>query len=118
MSKPLWTLPFVLQTTGITLLSWLAASFVDMFPSIKATQFLEVMGRQSLEVYLAAEILQEFVMYRGQRRGGGLWETVVRGLEGVGMERNWSCLCVSLGWAGIFTGVAFALNFMGWKIQL
>jgi predicted acyltransferase len=118
MSKPLWTIPFVLQTTGISLLSWLAASLVDIYPSIKATKFLEVMGQKSLEVYLAAEILQEFVMYPGKRRGGGLWEVVVGGLQAFGVPRDWSCLLVSTVWAGLFTGVAYALDYLGWKIKL
>ena len=76
------------------------------------------MGQRSLEVYLAAEVLQEFVMYPGKRRGGGVWEMVVRGLQGVGMGRNWSCLFVSFGWAGLFTGFAFALDYLGWNIKL
>ena len=118
MSKPLWTLPFVLQTTGITLLSWSAASLVDVFPSVRATRFLEVMGQRSLEVYLAAEILQEFVMYPGKRRAKGVWEMVVRGLQGVGVGRGLSCLLVSLGWAGLFSGFAFALDYFGWKLKL
>ena len=48
-------------------------------------QFLEVMGRRSLEVYLAAEITEEFVMYPGKRRGGGIWEVVLSGLGRLGV---------------------------------
>src|ERR1700730_14470272 len=82
ISKPLWTPPFLVRTIGITLLSWLLASIIDLYPSlpIPGITLLEAMGRKSLEVYLSAEILQEFVMYPGKRRGGGLWESVIRGL--------------------------------------
>jgi predicted acyltransferase len=118
MSKPLWTLPFVLQTTGITLLSWLLASRVDTRPSIRFTNFLEVLGQRSLEVYLAAEILQEFVMYPGKRRGGGTWEGVVGGLQGWGVGRSWACLVVSLGWASVFTMFAYVLKGLGWRLKL
>jgi hypothetical protein len=76
------------------------------------------MGRKSLEVYLAAEILQEFVMWPGKRRGGGLWEMMVRGVERVGWGRGVSCGIVSLGWAGMFAGLGILLDFMGWRIRL
>jgi predicted acyltransferase len=118
LSKPLWTPPFLVQTVGITLLSWVLASTIDMYPSLRGTQWVETMGRKSLEIYLAAEILQEFVMWPGKRRGGGVWEGVVRGLEWVGWGRRWSCLVVSLGWAGVFAGFGILLDFMGWRIKL
>jgi len=118
MSKPLWTLPFVLQTTGITLLSWFAASHADAHPSLRATNFLEVLGQRSLEVYLVAEFLQEFVMYPGKKSGGGAWEGVVRGLQGWGLARSWACLIVSLGWAWTFTGFAYVLKGLGWRLKL
>jgi len=118
MSKPLWTPPFVLQTTGITLLSWLLASFIDIFPSLPGTKVIEAMGRRSLEVYLAAEILQEFAMYPGKRRGGGSWEQVVRALVHLGIPRAWICLCVSVCWAGLFAGFGWFLDFMGWRMRL
>jgi len=76
------------------------------------------MGRKSLEVYLAAEILQEFVMYPGKRRAGGVWETVITLLEKLGVGRAWSCFLVSFVWAGLFAGFGLALDWMGWKIKL
>src|SRR5579859_4931563 len=90
LSKPLWTPPFLAQTIGVTLLSWLLASLYDLSPvlHIPGISLLESMGRRSLEVYLAAEILQEFAMYPGKRRGGGVWEGVVGGLEGTGVGRG------------------------------
>jgi predicted acyltransferase len=118
MSKPLWTIPFVLQTTGITLLSWLLATHVDTHPSIRFTNFLEVLGQRSLEVYLVAEILQEFVMFPGKRRGGGTWEGVVGVLQAFGVGRSWACLLVSLGWAWVFTGFAYILKGLGWRLKL
>jgi hypothetical protein len=118
MSKPLWTPPFLFQTTGITILSWLLASFIDIYPSLRGTQLLEMMGKRSLEVYLAAEILQEFVMYPGKRHGGGMWEGLVRGVEKVGIGRSWSCFLVSFGWAGIFAGFGWILDRLGWRIKL
>lgn len=120
MSKPLWTPPFLVQTIGITLLSWLFASLIDLYPRIPipGLRLLESMGRRSLEVYLAAEILQEFVMYPGKRRGGGLWERIVGGISGLGVERRWSCLVISVLWAGVFAGFGWVLDFMGWRIRL
>lgn len=78
------------------------------------------MGRRSLEVYLAAEILQEFVMYPGKRRGGGFWERIVRWIDaGTGVRgREWSCLVVSFVWAGLFAGFAWMLDRLGWRIKL
>ena len=120
MSKPLWTPPFVIQTVGITLISWLLASLIDVYPSIPipGIRLLEAMGRRSLEVYLAAEILQEFVMYPGKRRGGGLWESIVQKVCWLGMKRTWGCLLVSLGWGMIFAGFGWVLDVMKWKIRL
>src|SRR5204863_824737 len=80
MSKPLWTPPFLAQTIGITLLSWLLASLIDIYPSIQAAGLLEAMGRRSLEVYLAAEILEEFAMFSGKRWEAGLWEEILKGI--------------------------------------
>ena len=118
LSKPLWTPPFLFQTTGITLLSWLLASLIDIYPMIRGTNLLEAMGRRSLEVYLAAEILEEFMMYSGKRRGGGLWEKIVRGVEGVGLGRAGSCLLVSFCWASAFAWFGWVLDQIGWKIKL
>jgi predicted acyltransferase len=118
MSKPLWTPPFLIQTIGVTLLSWLLASVIDLYPAIPGTQLIEAMGRRSLEVYLAAEILQEFVMFPGKRRGGGLWETWVRSVVGVGVAREWSCLLISFCWAGVFAGFGWFLDRKGWRIKL
>ena len=120
MSKPLWTPPFVIQTVGMTLISWLLASLIDLYPSISipGVRLLEAMGRRSLEVYLAAEILQEFVMYPGKRRGGGLWESIIRKVCGLGVKRTWSCLLASLVWGMIFAGFGWVLNVMNWKIRL
>jgi hypothetical protein len=89
-----------------------------MYPSIQAAGLLEAMGRRSLEVYLAAEILEEFVMFPGKRRGGGLWEKIVQGIEGVGVGRDWSCFLVSFIWAGVFAGFGWALDRMRWRIKL
>jgi hypothetical protein len=116
-SKPLWTPPFVTQTIGISLLSWLFASVIDIYPFIPFTTPLQTMGRQSLEVYLAAEILQEFVMYPGKRNGGGMWEVIVGGIEKLGVRRDWSCLLISVVWAGIFTGFGCVFEWLGWKIR-
>jgi len=120
LSKPLWTPPFLLQTIGVTLLSWLLASLIDIYPSlpVPGVRLLETMGRRSLEVYLAAEILQEFVMYPGKRRGGGVWEDLVRGICTLGVERRWSCLAVSLGWGVVFAGFGWGLDVMGWRLRL
>lgn len=127
MSKPLWTPPFLFQTIGITLLSWLLASIIDIRPSSSSfsffsisrwTGFLEIMGRRSLEIYITAEILQEFIMYPGERHGGGCWEILVSGLEGVGIGRGWSCFLVSLGWGGMFSGFGWILDRRGWRIKL
>ena len=49
MSKPLWTPPFVIQTVGITLISWLLASLIDVYPSIP------IPGIRLLEVLEEAE---------------------------------------------------------------
>ena len=76
------------------------------------------MGRRSLEVYLTAEIFQEFVMYPGKRFGGGVWGIVVNAVEKVGIGRGWSCFLVSFGWAGLFAGFGFVLDWMGWRIKL
>lgn len=76
------------------------------------------MGRRSLEVYLAAEILQEFVMFPGKRRGGGVWESIVRGISGMGVNRKWSCFIVSFVWGVVFAGFGWVLDFMGWRIRL
>jgi predicted acyltransferase len=118
MSKPLWTPPFLIQTLGVTLLSWLFASFIDLYPSLPGTQLIEAMGRRSLEVYLAAEILQEFAMFPGKRPGGGMWETCVRWVIGIGVAREWSCLFVSFCWAGLFAGFGWVLDRKGWRIKL
>jgi predicted acyltransferase len=120
MSKPLWTPPFVIQTVGITLLSWILASLIDFYPNIPVPgiPLLEAMGRKSLEVYLAAEILQEFVMYPGKRHGGGLWESMVQKVCWIGVERTWSCLLVSLGWGMAFAGFGWIVDLMNWKIRL
>jgi len=120
LSKPLWTPPFLLQTTGITLLSWTMASLYDFpsLPYIPGLPTLETMGRKSLEIYLAAEILQEFLMYPGKRKGGGMWEGVVRGLQGMGLGREWACFWVSFGWAVGFGWVGWGLEYLGWKIKL
>jgi len=118
MSKPLWTPPFVLQTTGVTLLSWLLASLIDVFPSLPGTKIIEAMGRRSLEVYLAAEILQEFAMYPGKRRGGGAWERVVIALTNLEIPRAWICLFVSVCWASVFAGFGWFLDYMGWRMRL
>ena len=118
MSKPLWTPPFLVQTTGITLLSWLLASIIDLYPAIRSMQFLEVMGRRSLEVYLAAAIAEEFIMYPGEQRGGSTWEIMLSGLERLGIGRSWSCFLVSFGWAGLFAGFGWVLDWMGWRIKL
>jgi predicted acyltransferase len=119
MSKPLWTPPFTLQTIGISLLSWTLASLYD-FPALRipGLSTLEIMGRQSLEIYFIAEILQEFVMYPGKRRGGGVWEKVVRLMQRSGMPRDWACLVVSSVWAVGFAMVGTGLNRLGWKIKL
>jgi predicted acyltransferase len=118
MSKPLWTPPFLIQTIAVTLLSWLLASIIDIYPSIHGTQFLEAMGRRSLEVYLTAEIFQEFVMYPGKRHAGGAWGIVVSALERLGLGRERSCFLVSFGWAWLFAAFGFALDWMGWRIKL
>ena len=76
------------------------------------------MGRRSLEVYLAAEILQEFAMYPGNRHEGGIWETLVHGLEYLGASRSWSCLVISFLWASMFSGFGIILDRMGWKMKL
>jgi len=68
------------------------------------------MGKHSLEVYLAAEILQEFC--------NGGFEVVVNGLVGLGIMRNWACLLISFGWAWGFALVGWGFNCMGWKIRL
>jgi predicted acyltransferase len=113
MSKPLWTPPFLMQTIGITLLSWILASSID-FPNVHFP-LLETMGKKSLEIYLAAEILQEFAMYSGKR--AGLWEGSVGLGEGF-VAREWSCLFVSFLWALMFAGFGVWLDWMGWGIKL
>ena len=116
MSKPLWTPPFLLQTVGISFLSWVLASIVDISPSIWEFPF-EAMGRRSLEVYLAAEILQVFAMYKWNEAGGP-WESVVTVLMWWGVSRPWSCLIVSLIWAFAFAGFGWVLGRFGWRIKL
>jgi hypothetical protein len=76
------------------------------------------MGRRSLEVYLAAEISQEFLMYPGKRAGGGIWEMAVRQIINIGLTRQWSCFLVSLLWAGVFAGFGAVLDSMGWRMRL
>jgi hypothetical protein len=76
------------------------------------------MGRRSLEVYLTAEILQEFLMYPGKRAGGGIWEMIINQIINIGLTRRWSCFLVSLLWAGVFAGFGVILDFMGWRMKL
>jgi predicted acyltransferase len=117
LSKPLWTPPFLLQTIGISLLSWLLASLVDVYPSLKISP-LEAMGRRSLEVYLAAEILQEFAMYPGKRTSGSLWEGIVKLVMDFGVSRRWGCLLLSTVWAGVFAAFGWILDRYEWRIKL
>jgi predicted acyltransferase len=117
-SKPLWTPPFLVQTIGVSLLSWTFASILDICPSISFVKPLETMGRYSLEIYLAAEILQEFIMFPGKRNGGGLWEVLVSWVEDIGIGRSLSCLFVSFCWAVSFAWFGSALDLLGWKMKL
>lgn len=118
ISKPLWTPPFLVQTAGISILSWLLASIIDIYPSIRSLSPLEALGRRSLEIYLLAEILQEFAMHPGKRTGEGLWDKAVQGLVEIGMGRGTSCLVVSCIWSLMFTGIGVMLDRLGWRLRL
>ena len=74
MSKPLWTPPFLIQTTGMTLLSWLLASIIDIYPTIQGTQFLEAMGRR--------EFRSLFGGGNSSRIRNVSWKTTCRGSMG------------------------------------
>jgi hypothetical protein len=77
--------PFLAQTIGISLLSWIGATLIDIYPSIRIP-LLESMGQRSLEVYLAAEICQEFTNLG--------WEQAIDWLVGFGVGVSWSWWCL------------------------
>jgi hypothetical protein len=68
------------------------------------------MGRRSLEVYLAAEISQEFANLG--------YAEVVYWLVDWGVGVRWSWLLLSIIWAGVFAWFGFVLDRFGWRLRL
>lgn len=112
ISKSLWTPSFVLITSGLSILKFVAVrQTLPYWPSFLSSS-LEEVGKRSLETYLLSSIIELYLQAGGHK---SWWFTVMSQLEPM-FGRSISDVVMSLGFTAIMAQAAKLLVRNDWKM--